>query len=78
MPAVDNVPGGVFPGYAEYVDLMNDCWHQTPEVRPSFAYVIATLRRLLAEEVRQRIADRRAEEILTTMDSVTASASTSS
>lgn len=38
------VKGGVFPGYDDYIALMQSCWAQDPADRPAFDQVIASLR----------------------------------
>ena len=43
--------GATFPGYNDYVELLQQCWHQDAEARPTFNDIIKVLRRLLAIEV---------------------------
>lgn len=42
------LPGGVFAGYEEYAALMQRCWAEAPEDRPTFERVAAELRSLAA------------------------------
>jgi serine/threonine protein kinase len=46
--------GSTFPGYEEYVELINQCWAQDAEARPNFNDIIKVLRRLLAKELNAR------------------------
>ena len=40
LPAPNDLPGsGTFAGYSEYIMLMEQCWHQDPAARPTFAQV---------------------------------------
>lgn len=40
LPAPEDLPGtGTFAGYSEYIMLMEQCWHQDPAARPTFAQV---------------------------------------
>jgi serine/threonine protein kinase len=45
---VDEIRGGVFPGYNSYVELMVRCWDQNPEKRPEFPEIISSLRDILS------------------------------
>ena len=40
------LPGGTFPRLPAYLELMQRCWAQRPEDRPSFVEVVAVLREL--------------------------------
>ena len=42
------LPGGTFPGLPAYVALLQRCWAQEPQARPSFDDIVAQLRALLA------------------------------
>ena len=41
LPPKEDMPGDSrsFAGLDEYIQLMNRCWHQVPESRPTFAEV---------------------------------------
>ena len=41
LPSKEDMPGDSrsFAGLDEYIRLMNRCWHQVPESRPTFAEV---------------------------------------
>ena len=40
LPAPNDLPGtGTFAGFSEYIMLMEQCWHQDPAARPTFAQV---------------------------------------
>lgn len=47
-PSSPTLRGGAFPGYAEFVKLMELCWAQDPAARPGFDYIISALRDLSA------------------------------
>jgi serine/threonine protein kinase len=51
--SMDQLKGGGFPGINLYTDLMQDCWHQDAEARPSFAVIISRLRAMLANEAQR-------------------------
>jgi hypothetical protein len=57
IPSIEDLPqGGAssskgFPGLPDYVGLMQDCWAQDAEDRPSFGVIISRLRKLLAAEM---------------------------
>lgn len=44
VPQAAALPCGDFPGLAEYVALMRDCWAQDAAMRPTFGTVITRLR----------------------------------
>jgi len=46
-PSSPSLRGGDFPGYADYVALMEACWAQKPEDRPGFDQIIAMLRKIV-------------------------------
>lgn len=63
LPAFENLPGsGPFAGYSEYLMLMEQCWHQDPAARPTFAQVITVLRKLLAAEMRAKVSNTSAAQ----------------
>jgi len=39
----DELQGGPCPVYDDYLKLMQECWHQDPEMRPSFEEIIERL-----------------------------------
>ena len=42
LPALEDLPGtGAIAGYSEYIMLMEQCWDQNPDARPTFAQVTA-------------------------------------
>jgi serine/threonine protein kinase len=46
-PSSPLLRGGDFPGYADYVALMEACWAQNPKDRPGFDQIIAMLRKIV-------------------------------
>lgn len=52
LPAPKDLPGtGTFAGYSEYIMLMEQCWHQDPAARPTFAQVCAPGPHVVATDV---------------------------
>ena len=51
IPPESELPGGSFPGLPAYLDLMQACWDEEPELRPSFESCIITLRGLLEQAI---------------------------
>jgi serine/threonine protein kinase len=47
QPNSPSLRGGDFPGYADYVSLMQACWAQNPKDRPGFDQIIAMLRKIV-------------------------------
>ncbi|KAA6419315.1 MAG: PAS domain-containing tyrosine kinase [Trebouxia sp. A1-2] len=47
IPPLDSLPGPPLPGIEEYIQLMQACWHEEPEVRPGFESITGSLRSLL-------------------------------
>ena len=39
-----SLPGGTFPGLGRYLELLQECWAQQPQQRPSFANITIRLR----------------------------------
>lgn len=54
VPKEVDVPGGTFAGLAGYIQLMEDCWQDDAEQRPTFELVIVTLRGLLEQAMTNR------------------------
>ena len=50
VPPEEALPTPSFSGQADYVVLMQECWAQETEARPSFSTVISRLRGMLARE----------------------------
>lgn len=44
VPAVHELPAGMFPSYREYTELMQACWAKEPEQRPTFSEIVQRLR----------------------------------
>lgn len=42
------LPGGTFPGLNSYVALLQQCWYQQPQQRPSFTSITTRLRDMQA------------------------------
>ena len=47
IPPMDELPGGSFPNLPQYITLLESCWQDDPEQRPSFESCIASLRSML-------------------------------
>ena len=47
IPSLDELPGGAFPDLPQYITLLEACWHEDPEQRPSFETIITSLRAML-------------------------------
>ena len=60
IPPVEAQPSKTFPGYEDYVKLMQRCWAQDPEARPDFTQIISALRKLLASEMQLRQREEKA------------------
>ena len=60
IPPLDELPGGAFPDLPQYITLLEACWQENPEQRPTFESVITSLRAMLessaASQKQQRIA----------------------
>lgn len=52
------LPGGAFGSISAYMKLMQKCWAERPEERPSFEAVITELRALLEQCKADRLASR--------------------
>ncbi|KAK9816226.1 hypothetical protein WJX74_006734 [Apatococcus lobatus] len=60
IPPIEAQPSKTFPGYEDYVKLMQRCWAQDPEARPDFTQIISALRKLLASEMQNRQKEEKA------------------
>ena len=47
LPPLETLPGQPLPGIEDYLQLMQDCWHEDPSKRPRFEDIIISLRGLL-------------------------------
>ena len=47
LPSLETLPGQPLPGIEDYLQLMQDCWHEDPSKRPRFEDIIISLRGLL-------------------------------
>ncbi|KAK9862943.1 hypothetical protein WJX84_012116 [Apatococcus fuscideae] len=60
IPPMDELPGDAFQELPQYVTLLEACWQEEPEQRPSFESVITSLRAMLelaaTSQKQQRIA----------------------
>lgn len=54
IPAEADMRGGTFAGLPGYVQLMEDCWQDDADQRPTFELVIVTLRGLLEQAMTNR------------------------
>ena len=54
IPAEADLPNGTFAGLPGYLQLMEDCWQDDADQRPTFELVIVTLRGLLEEAMSNR------------------------
>lgn len=44
IPSAEELPAGAFPGWAQYLELMEACWQRDPAERPSFDAIVQQLR----------------------------------
>lgn len=79
IPPLDELPGGAFPDLPQYITLLEACWHEDPDQRPSFETIITSLRAMLessaTSQKQQRIAkgpDARAQQPVGTTGPVVA------
>ena len=47
LPPLETLPGQPLPGIQDYLQLMQDCWHEDPSKRPRYEDIIISLRGLL-------------------------------
>ncbi|KAL4426099.1 hypothetical protein ABPG77_002685 [Micractinium sp. CCAP 211/92] len=54
IPASEELPAGEFPGWPEYLALMESCWQRDPAARPNFELIVQRLRLLLSAELKRQ------------------------
>lgn len=53
VPPLDTLPGQPLPGITGYIQLMQECWDENPQNRPSFEHIIISVRGLMESAANQ-------------------------